>query len=191
MDKTSAGRPRTVRVISEQDKLKTKRCCVCKQEKSISEFCTDWKAKDGLFSRCRECGNRVLRIYYASHPDVRIFKEAKSRAKKSGILFTLTLKDIQIPKFCPALGIKLCYGVGRTTDNSPSLDRIIPSKGYVPDNIQVISMRANRIKTDASLRELRRVANYIARHIRKNVNYNERINMGVARPELNCVELSD
>ena len=85
MDKTRAGRPRIVRVVGEQDKLKTKYCCACKQEKPLSEFCTDRKAKDGLFSWCRECGNRALRVYYTSHPDVRMLKEAKSRARKLGI----------------------------------------------------------------------------------------------------------
>ena len=34
------------------------------------------------------------------------------------------------------------------TERSPTLDRLIPELGYVPGNIAVISMKANRIKSD-------------------------------------------
>ena len=43
---------------------------------------------------------------------------------------------------------------GGPTHNSPSVDRIDPKKGYTPDNIRVISWRANSLKSDASLKEL-------------------------------------
>lgn len=59
-----------------------------------------------------------------------------------------------VPTYCPIFGIKLVPGVGRQSPNSPSLDRIIPKKGYVPGNVQVISWRANSLKKDANLREL-------------------------------------
>ena len=42
-------------------------------------------------------------------------------------------------------------------DNSPNLDRIFPKKGYVPGNVRVISQRANRIKSDATVEEMRAV----------------------------------
>ena len=38
--------------------------------------------------------------------------------------------------------------------SSPSLDRIIPSLGYVKGNIRVISFRANTLKNNATLSEL-------------------------------------
>lgn len=47
-------------------------------------------------------------------------------------------------------------------DHSPSLDRIRGDLGYVPGNIIVISNRANRIKSDASIRELRDIASFYA-----------------------------
>ena len=43
---------------------------------------------------------------------------------------------------------------------TPSIDRIDPKKGYVKDNIIVVSMRANRIKTDATVDEIRKVADF-------------------------------
>lgn len=47
------------------------------------------------------------------------------------------------------------------TDNSPSLDRIDNSSGYVKGNVHIISMRANRIKSDATLQELKSVVKYL------------------------------
>jgi hypothetical protein len=41
------------------------------------------------------------------------------------------------------------------------LDRIDNSKGYVPSNIAVISMRANMIKNNATLAELKAIVAYI------------------------------
>lgn len=42
--------------------------------------------------------------------------------------------------------------------SSPSIDRIIPELGYVRGNIAVISMRANKLKSDATSEELERIS---------------------------------
>lgn len=85
-----------------------------------------------------------------------LWKVAQRRAHKRGIIFNITHEDINIPKVCPLLGIPLYRSKGRLFhDNSPSLDRIIPELGYVKGNIQVISFRANRIKCNASLEEIK------------------------------------
>lgn len=62
---------------------------------------------------------------------------------------------------CPLLGIELTYahGKGNTPHNYATLDKIDPSKGYVEGNIHVVSARANTIKNDASVDELRTIAN--------------------------------
>ncbi len=64
---------------------------------------------------------------------------------------------------CPILHIKLTHDGNR--DHSPSLDRIIPQKGYVKGNVQVISLRANRIKSDATLEELERIVENLRSHL--------------------------
>ena len=46
-------------------------------------------------------------------------------------------------------------------ENSPSLDRIDPGKGYVKGNVQVISMQANRMKNDGSIEELLLLSKWI------------------------------
>lgn len=75
------------------------------------------------------------------------------------------VENLNIPDYCPILKIKLnydgmdCY---RTRgDDSPSIDRIDPTKGYTKDNIHIISWRANRIKNDGTPEEHRKIADYI------------------------------
>jgi len=87
--------------------------------------------------------------------EYKILMTCKSRALAKGIPFDLELKDIVIPKFCPLLGIKLNTEANRDKRwSSPSVDRLLPHKGYVKGNILVCSMRANTIKNNASLDEL-------------------------------------
>lgn len=80
----------------------------------------------------------------------------KSNMKRAGIEFTINFGEIEWPEYCPVLGIKLDYFVsGFPTDYSPSFDRLDCSKGYVPGNVVIMSNRANRIKNDASVNEIR------------------------------------
>lgn len=96
-------------------------------------------------------------IYY-------MFKRAEKRAKSKNLPFELKVNDIIIPEHCPILGLKLSVSnIGKKgpSNSSPSLDRIIPEKGYVKDNIMVISMKANKIKSDASIADIEKVLFYL------------------------------
>ena len=92
------------------------------------------------------------------NPRKAIISSSRNRARKCGYAFDLTVEDIVIPDRCPILGIplRLKAWAGETggTDNSPSLDRIDPSKGYVRGNIRVVSNRANTLRNNATLKEL-------------------------------------
>lgn len=94
-----------------------------------------------------------------------MLRRVKHRAKHQSLPFDLTLPDIIIPTHCPILNIRLRVSANKLTDNSPSLDRVIPSLGYVRGNVIVISMRANRIKSDASLEELQAITNFYLRRL--------------------------
>ena len=100
---------------------------------------------------------------FEENPKLQILAKAKQRAKESGVPFAISLDDINIPDRCPALGIPLVRGKGKTHAGSPSLDRIIPSLGYVQGNVAVISHRANIIKQNATAEELRAVALWVER----------------------------
>lgn len=75
--------------------------------------------------------------------------------------FDITPEDIVVPERCPVLDIPLLLVGSR--DNRPSLDRIIPASGYTKQNIAVISFRANRVKSDATADELKRILGYLER----------------------------
>lgn len=87
--------------------------------------------------------------------EYKMLARAKSRAKKNNLAFNIELDDIVIPERCPLLGIKIESTEVRNSPNNPSLDKIIPKKGYTKDNVWVISNRANTLKNDATLTELK------------------------------------
>jgi len=95
-------------------------------------------------------------------PVVHMLARVRARAKAKGLAFDLTADNIQIPKRCPVLGIPLSISNGSATDNSPELDRINNRKGYVKGNVIVVSRRANRIKNDATVKELQQIASFYA-----------------------------
>jgi hypothetical protein len=87
--------------------------------------------------------------------EYKMLARAKSRAKKNNLAFNIELDDIVIPERCPLLGIKIESTEVRNSPNNPSLDKIIPKKGYIKGNVWVISNRANTLKNDATLQELK------------------------------------
>jgi hypothetical protein len=95
-----------------------------------------------------------------------MLRTAERRANRLALPFNITAQDITIPKTCPVLGLNLYKGSKVSGDNSPTLDRILPTLGYVRGNVMVISGRANRIKSDANWWELQTVANFYNKYIR-------------------------
>jgi hypothetical protein len=109
-----------------------------------------WYAKFGAaYHRKWAAAKRV------SDPELFIWRNARNRAKEKGLAFSIALEDIVIPEFCPVLGIKIEKGSGPFLPSSPSIDRFDPTKGYVPGNIFIISNRANIIKRDCTIEEVR------------------------------------
>lgn len=95
-----------------------------------------------------------------------MYYRTKGRAKKHGIPFNLDVEDIVIPDKCPILGIELNKSkfTGRPLPNTPSIDKIIPAKGYVKGNIDIISYRANSLKNNGTLEEFKKIVEYLERH---------------------------
>lgn len=98
---------------------------------------------------------RVYQKIRREKPERQLLWYARSSAKKRGSECTITMDDISVPDRCPVLGIPLVYADGPRNDATPSIDRIDPAKGYIPGNVHVVSWRANKIKQDATLTELR------------------------------------
>lgn len=138
-------------------------CIKCKQLLAQNLF--SYKVKDdpsqGVRDRCKKCSAEKAtkererrKNNWKFAPAKQMFNNSKQRAKNSGIEHTLTLDDILIPDFCPVLGIKLETGDRKKHENAPSIDRIDNSKGYIKENIMIVSTRANNLKKDATLEEL-------------------------------------
>ena len=92
-----------------------------------------------------------------------MLSRAKKRAKTKEYDFNITIEDIQAAwpadGRCPALGIELDL-TGQNREHSPSLDRIDTTKGYIRGNVVVVSYRANSIKQDSDLDELKSLVTF-------------------------------
>lgn len=136
--------------------------CVCECGSTVSIRGAKLRGGDtrscGCFRRDR-VGGLYKKHGKSKTIEYTMFYDARKRAIKLGLPFDITPDDITVPEFCPVLGIKLLIAGAR--DNRPSLDRIKPSNGYVKTNIAVISFRANRLKSDASPDEIKRILSYM------------------------------
>jgi len=98
------------------------------------------------------------------NPKKYLLSRARGRAKIEGTPFTITDADFEMPEYCPVFKhLKLEFSNGRGTrpDTIPTLDKIVPALGYVPGNVAVISMRANRLKSDATAQELQIILDWL------------------------------
>lgn len=90
-----------------------------------------------------------------------IYLSAKNNAKKKGIIFNLTKLDI-LELWEKQKG--LCFYTGKpmyeditgldNNNDSVSLDKIIPSNGYIKDNVVLCRWVVNKIKNDLEIKDL-------------------------------------
>jgi hypothetical protein len=78
---------------------------------------------------------------------------AKLRAKEYAVPYDIDTEYLRsifpADGVCPVLKIPMVFG-GEGRSNSPSLDKLIPSLGYVRGNLCWISLRANILKSDVT-----------------------------------------
>lgn len=106
---------------------------------------------------CKACARETSKRWVRNNREQRMLINARNRAKNKGLDFDLELSDIVIPEYCPLLGIKILKA-GDTgsspVNNSPTLDRIDNSRGYVKGNVWVVSHLANSIMTSATYEQI-------------------------------------
>lgn len=155
----------------------SKKCTVCGETKPLDLFYRNRTHLDGRKCACKQCCTKQRQtieyklqqrkyadIYRYTKKEYYMWKGAKRRALERGHAFDLSLEDIIIPDTCPVLGIPISrHETSRNSHNSPSLDRIDNSKGYVKGNVCVISYLANMIKSVGSADDHLKVADYIKR----------------------------
>jgi hypothetical protein len=114
------------------------------------------KYSDANRERVREANKK----WRETNPLKRLIYVAKCRAKRIGVPFDLSFEDLVMSEVCPVLGIPMAFGEKRQNDNCPSLDRIDNTKGYVRGNVVIVSWRANRLKSDATVQEMAMLAKF-------------------------------
>jgi hypothetical protein len=174
--------------------METKICSKCKQEKSLQEFhagngkmakraqckncCkTLYDTPERLLKNTQKRAEKrrndpnykkrekeLAQINNKNNPLKYLIKIAKNRAKIKNIEFSITEKDLVLPKFCPLLNIALKINKIKSENNSFSIDRIDNSKGYITGNVWIISKRANWLKNNASIEELTTLVNNLKKY---------------------------
>lgn len=152
------------------EKLFRSECKECrkKEYKENENFRNDCINRAKLhYQKNKERYKKNRKENYYNNLELNLWKNAKLRAEKHNLPFNLEISDIVIPKKCPVLGIDLIANGDKGKRNSPSLDKIIPSLGYVKGNVIVVSLKANTIKNDATIDELKKVYLFYKKIIKK------------------------
>jgi hypothetical protein len=158
-----------------------KKCGVCNNEKSVWDFNTRTNLNI-LNPWCVECYDENLfdKLYEHIHtnPDISLIvadimcQHSKGSAKSRDLDFDLDARDLlPLPTHCPILGFELSYKgrlsrYSKETDNSgpndfsASIDRIDPDQGYLRGNVVIVSNRANVVKSDLHLTELKKIVRF-------------------------------
>jgi hypothetical protein len=92
-----------------------------------------------------------------------MYSSSRKRAIRFQIPHEITtdyLTSIAVDR-CPILGLELKYGGGKLSNNSASVDRIVPELGYVVGNVQIISNLANMMKSCATKDQLITFADWV------------------------------
>jgi hypothetical protein len=159
-------------------------CKGCEQELPKEFFAVDKKRGTGRRYKCRACSAEEFKRWQQTGGyQTRLAKgraergqlkqtdpkrrwaemalnNARRRAKAKGLPCTVTVDWLvsASPDACPASGLPLSYTNTTSLADSAALDRIDNTRGYEPGNCWVLSMKANRIKSDATLAEIEAVA---------------------------------
>jgi len=146
-------------------------CRVCGVSKHYSNYRVDqgklvkkrgWRGLDNKTHRtlCVPCERIDANKRYRADSSAIILAAIKKKCKLKNIKYEIDrdyLKSIMPDNMiCPVMNKKMSIGK-KLHRYSPTIDRIIPEKGYVKGNIIVISKIANAIKTDATIEQIEKV----------------------------------
>lgn len=134
-------------------------------KKEILKERKDWYKKNPKKARAKQAEYRkkypervkaaAERFRVKTPLEVYLWRGAKTRAKNKGWDFSIKVSDIVLVDLCPVLGLPLVRNRARgPIPQSPTLDRVNSSLGYVRGNIRVISHRANQLKSNATVEEM-------------------------------------
>lgn len=137
-----------------------------------------YKSKRKWYDNNRERAKESYKLWYAKNKDILnakkrnnrnddpikyIVQNIKSRSKTLNIPFNITEEYVKKlwTGVCPIFNINIELNREKGKEYSAELDRFNPNKGYVKGNVEWISRRANRIKSNSSLKELEKIVNWM------------------------------
>ena len=108
--------------------------------KCETKFCRGLVTPSGKSPKCAKCRSRAFK---AAHPLKYAFNKLRSRAAERGHEFLLSYS--QFADFAVQSG----WDAGRGKEaHSLSIDRIDETRGYVADNLQVLTLSENTAKAN-------------------------------------------
>ena len=141
-------------------------CSKCEKPKPEREFMVNRRGTkyEYPFSYCAECRKNRDYLVINSSPERyvhRVFMRLRRGTKNQGILCTITKEQIwqQFQRqngrcFYTDIPMRCRVGEGESR-NSFSIDKITPENGYVLGNVVLCTRRANTIKSDMTLDEMK------------------------------------
>jgi len=169
-------------------------CSKCSKIKPEDEYSKSKRGHNGLRSNCKSCDRLRCKEWKDKNPEkikatnlrrekgrkqnpkTEMLRRAEKRSKSKGIKFSITEDDIDIPQICPILRKPLVFSNSKSINRfAPSLDRIYIEDGYTPENVAVISYKANTMKSDASIEELQLFALWVLENFPLNSDSIQRI----------------
>jgi hypothetical protein len=146
--------------------IENTKCNMCKELKPADQFHSDKSSINGLQGYCKECTNIRMQNYYDKGGlrvfMVKIFRHLRKNAERRNIPVEIDLQYLldlyeNQKGLCALSGIKMDFKSYKSRDkqrtaskHNISPDRIDPSKGYVPGNVQLVCAVVNAMKWDYS-----------------------------------------
>lgn len=150
-------------------------CIDCLEDKPEEEFAlrSSEKYRQGKRrTRCKPCSRVAQKRRYNDHRINAFFKHKATRAKSraSALKVPFDLDEAYLESIwtdtCPVLGISLNRHAERTDMNAAELDRFIPELGYAKGNVTWMSRRANQLKNNGTIPELKRILEWMEQNVK-------------------------
>jgi hypothetical protein len=176
--KVCANKVKDINAIKKQEYLQDNlwTCPICGITLSLitDNFYKRNDSATGFQNRCKKCSQKdptkVNRLIQKDNLEYYLkdrFHGAKNRAIKKQVIFNLTLDYLlelwnKQKGLCQLTKIKMTHTIleGKLSTNA-SIDKINPLLGYTKDNVQLVCNRANMMKSNISIEELKYFCNLI------------------------------
>lgn len=135
-------------------KSNKKKCGKCGQIKDLEQFHKHKSRVGGVCDECIECAcTRNMKRYATARFGPERMSAFKRHAKKLDLPFEITETDLEWlwqrqGGLCYYSKISMVFDIGQ--DNTVSVDRKNPNKGYVIDNVVLCCHKVNFMKSDIS-----------------------------------------